>query len=114
VIIEESVLLRPVGGPDVMRAQVKRLVSEADRPDITIQVMPLRSGAYPGLADPFLLLDFPESHDSSVAYTDGVYSSICLEASTDVQRCSVIFECLVEAALSPQESVAAMIAATMQ
>ncbi|GGU77608.1 hypothetical protein GCM10010211_49420 [Streptomyces albospinus] len=46
VVLDESILLRPVGGPDVMRAQLARLLETADDPRITVQVLPFSSGAH--------------------------------------------------------------------
>jgi len=47
VILDEGVLSRPIGGPEIMREQLSHLVKAAEAPHITIQITPL--GANPGL-----------------------------------------------------------------
>lgn len=48
VVLDEGVLSRPIGGPEVMREQLERLLEAAQAPHITIQISPL--GASPGLS----------------------------------------------------------------
>lgn len=67
-LIDEAALLRPVGGPDVMRAQMKHLLEMAQRPRVTIQVIPLSAGAYPGLVGPVVVIEFRSS--GSVAFLE--------------------------------------------
>lgn len=59
VILDEAVLRRPVGGPDVMREQLARLVESGQRPNIAIQVVPFGPGAHEGLrGGAFVVADF--------------------------------------------------------
>jgi hypothetical protein len=60
VIIYEVALRCPVGGSSVMRSQLKHLLACADRPNITVRVLPFAIGAHTGLDGPFLILDFPD------------------------------------------------------
>jgi transcriptional regulator with XRE-family HTH domain len=57
-IIDESALRREVGGKAVMRRQLDRIEGLAGRDRISIQVVPLSAGAYPGLLGPFILFEF--------------------------------------------------------
>src|SRR5690606_41164009 len=66
--IDEAALLRPVGGRAVMRRQVLHMVAMAEMDNVTIQVLPLRVGAHPGMDGSFAILRF--AHDSE---PDGVY-----------------------------------------
>ena len=43
-ILDEAVLRRPVGGPQVMAAQLRRLAEDARKPDIVLQVVPSAPG----------------------------------------------------------------------
>lgn len=56
-IIDETALRRPLGGAEIMAAQLRRLVQEAARPYIIIQV--LRHAKYPALAGSYYTLEFP-------------------------------------------------------
>jgi hypothetical protein len=69
-IIDESVLNRAIGGPDVMREQLHRLLALNALPHVSIQVLPFALGAHPGLRGPFALLEFPEQQDPDVVYIE--------------------------------------------
>lgn len=60
LLMDELVLHRLIGGPVVMREQFEHLMRMADRPKISIQIIPLTVGAHPGLDGSFILLTFPE------------------------------------------------------
>ncbi|MFG1704977.1 Scr1 family TA system antitoxin-like transcriptional regulator [Nonomuraea sp. M3C6] len=55
VLIDESVLLRPVGGKEVIREQLEHLLKMAEQPNISIQVVPLDVGATAGLVGGFAI-----------------------------------------------------------
>ena len=57
LIVDESVLHREVGGPEVMRGQ---LVALLDLPaNVSLRVVPFTVGAHQGVDGPFILLDGP-------------------------------------------------------
>lgn len=60
VVIEESVLWRPIGGREVLRAQLRHLVEMAALPHVDIQVVPTGIGAHSGMDGKFILLEFDE------------------------------------------------------
>src|SRR4051794_35936751 len=49
VVLDESVVRRLIGGPDVMRSQLKRLADAARSRNVTIQILPFSGGAYAGM-----------------------------------------------------------------
>jgi Domain of unknown function (DUF5753)/Helix-turn-helix domain len=57
VILDESVLHRPIGGRHVMAEQVRCLVEAADAPSITILVIPADTGAHEGMSGEFKIVD---------------------------------------------------------
>jgi len=69
-VLDESVLLRAVGGRAVMRAQLERLVDLARRPNVSIRVLPLALGEHVGLRGPFVLLRFAGTNDPDVVYIE--------------------------------------------
>ncbi|MEU1880477.1 DUF5753 domain-containing protein [Streptosporangium sp. NPDC020072] len=90
-VIDESALLREVGGRQVMHDQLAKLREAAEEPNITIQVIPRSAGAYPGMHGAFVLLDFPgEGHD--VVYMEGGSSDLFLEGEQDISHYSMLFE----------------------
>ncbi|MFI8257555.1 helix-turn-helix transcriptional regulator [Streptomyces filamentosus] len=60
VVMDESCLRRPVGGPDVMAAQLDRLVEFAERPNTVVQVAPFDMGERRSLDLPLYLLALPD------------------------------------------------------
>ena len=69
-VIDEGVLLRPVGGDRVMAAQLDHLVEVGAQPDIEIVVLPFRLGVHPGLGGSFELLTFSEDDDLDVVFIE--------------------------------------------
>ncbi|KIQ63334.1 XRE family transcriptional regulator [Kitasatospora griseola] len=104
VVVDEAVLRRQVGGPQVMAAQLYQLVKLGERPNINLQVIPFSHGAHPGMTGTFSLMEFPESADSTVVYFEGVTSDLYLEKEADVRRYTNLYDHLRAAALSVTES----------
>lgn len=69
-IMSEAVVRNPVGGVDVMRRQLERLIEIAERPKVKIQILPLSRGANFGMRGPFVYLEFPAEDDRSVLYLE--------------------------------------------
>jgi transcriptional regulator with XRE-family HTH domain len=104
LILDESVIRRTIGGPDVMRGQLARLVEASRKPNVTLQVLPFSSGSHAGLRGSFSILEFPERTDSDVAYVESVAGIIYLEKEREVKHCAEAFDRLRAAALSPGQS----------
>lgn len=94
-VLDEAVLHRQVGGPDVLRAQLRELL--ADRPHVTVQVLPFAAGAHPAMAGSFTMLRFPPSTGLVTVLANGMYPD-------DHQRYTAMFDRLRELALSPADS----------
>ncbi|GAA2141660.1 helix-turn-helix transcriptional regulator [Kitasatospora kazusensis] len=67
-VLDESCLVRPVGGSAVMRAQLDHLSELAARPNVTIQVAPFAIGENLPFTLPVILLDLPDG--SVVGYAE--------------------------------------------
>lgn len=104
-IVDEASLHRPVGGSNVMRAQLEQLATSADLPKVTIQALPYSVGAHPGMPGSFAILQFADSGASDVIYIETQASTLFLEGDTDVGRFTATFEHLRALALPPDESV---------
>jgi transcriptional regulator with XRE-family HTH domain len=103
-VIDESALLRPVGGPTVMREQIDYLIAMSERDNVTIQVLPLRVGAHPGMDGSFAILRFPHESDPDAVYVTTATGGAFLEKPEHVARHERVFEMLTSVALSPQDS----------
>lgn len=104
VIINEAALLRPVGGPEAMAAQLEHLAKMATQPNIILQVLPLSIGAHAGMTGPFSMLRFPDDLSMNVVYLEHERGATYLERPLDLERHSEIFRLLRETALSPDDS----------
>ncbi|MER5781514.1 helix-turn-helix transcriptional regulator [Streptomyces mobaraensis] len=102
VILEYAVLRRVIGGPEVMRGQLSRLLELETTPPHVMQIMPETVAAYHGCCSPFGLLSFDEGAD--VAHVDGYPRGYLLAGPEDVARARQSFELLKASALSPYES----------
>jgi Domain of unknown function (DUF5753) len=106
VILDEPVISRPVGGPEVMREQLLHLIELSTAPNgrITIQILPLALGAHPGMNGPFALLSFPDAKDRSVVYLESATDGLFLEEEPDITSYTLKFRHLVAQALGPEQS----------
>ena len=69
-VVDESVLLRAIGGPAVMRVQLEWLLEVGRREQVAIRVVPLSLGEHVGLRGPFVLLKFAGTNDPDVVYIE--------------------------------------------
>jgi transcriptional regulator with XRE-family HTH domain len=104
VVLDEAVLHRAVGGPDVMAAQLDHLIEMTNRPNVTVQVIPYDAGAHPAMDSTFSLLDFT-GPVPSVVYVEGLIGRIYLDNQQDLTRYRQVFELLCAAALAPQQTI---------
>jgi len=100
-VIDEAVLHRMVGGPEVMRAQIEHLSELAGRPNIAIQVIPFGSGAHAGMSGSFNIVQFSEPNDPDAVFVDLVAGQMFIEEPTEVRRYHAAFLHLVGSAVSP-------------
>lgn len=101
-IMGEAALHRTVGGADAMGGQLEHLVRMSRLNNVTIQILPFRVGAHPGMQGGFHLLRFAADRD--VVYLEYRQGAIYLEQDADVTAYVDLLEHLVARALGPEES----------
>ncbi len=104
VIIDESVLRRPIGGGAVMAAQLEHILSLVQWAKVLVQVMPYSSGAHALLEGSMTLMAFEDA--PSIAYVEGPQCGQLLDDPAVVARCTAYFDLARAAALSPMASLA--------
>jgi transcriptional regulator with XRE-family HTH domain len=104
VVLSESVLRVQVGGPAVMRAQLRRLAELAARPNLTLQVLPFTTAAHVHPVSPFTMLEFPDPMDPAVVYLEHLTGSLFLENEDEIRRYRVVFDHLRAEALGTGQS----------
>ncbi len=106
VVIDESVLLRRIGSDVTMYEQLQRLARECDRPNLTLQVLPL-DGPHTVIGESFVLFGFEADGDAvlqDVVATEQMRSGFIIEGERETHLHRVAFRALTEVALSPAES----------
>ncbi|MEU1166167.1 helix-turn-helix transcriptional regulator [Streptomyces sp. NPDC005921] len=69
-ILDENVISRAVGGPEVMRRQVRRLKELADHPQISLRVLPYGKGLYRYFRTSYVLFEFEDPEEDIVLYVE--------------------------------------------
>jgi transcriptional regulator with XRE-family HTH domain len=106
VVLDESVLKRRIGDEPVMYDQLMRLVKEADRPNLTLQVLPL-DAQHSVFGESFAIFSFGQDADAmlqDVVSTEHLRSGFTLEGERDTYLHRIAFQMLSEAALDPVAS----------
>ena len=106
-VMDEAVLRRVVGGPQVMGKQLDRLIEVARLPNVTLQIIPFTVGSHPGLESNFNILELPKP-TPSIVFVEGLVGSMYLERAEDLKRYQEVFERLQTVALSPKDTINAI------
>jgi len=104
-VVDEAALRRPIGGTEVMRAQLEQLIEATEEPNVTLQVMPFRSGGHAAEAGAFTIMRFPEPDLPDVVYLEQLTSALYLDKRDDVEKYTEVMERLSVESESPERSV---------
>ncbi|WP_371503436.1 helix-turn-helix domain-containing protein [Kitasatospora sp. NBC_00374] len=111
VVLDEAVLMRPVGGGEVMREQLAHLLDVARSPLVTLQVLPFDQGEHRAMGGSLTVLVLPDG--AEVAYTEGADYGRLIEDPAEVEPYSVTYDRLRAHALPPSLSLS-MIRSVME
>ena len=106
VVLDESVLKRRIGDESVMYEQLQRLVRDGDRPNLTLQILPL-SAQHMVFGESFVIFGFRDDSDAlqqDVVITEQLRSSVTLEGERETYLHRIALQALSDASLSPAES----------
>lgn len=102
VVVDEYVLHRLIGTPEIMSGQVQRIVDVATQPNVRVQVVPEGVGAYPGLAGGFVIAAMD---GQEFVYVDDVFSGDVIESPEDVATIKRVWVTLQAEALPAKQSI---------
>jgi len=102
-IISEAALHR-LRGSDFAADQYRHLLAMADRPNVTITVLPFAKRLHQSMSGGFTLLSFPDDSSAPVAYSDYAFGGQMEHEPNVVAQLSEVYEELAELALSEQDS----------
>jgi transcriptional regulator with XRE-family HTH domain len=107
-VLDEAVLLRPIGGADVMRGQLEHLIEISARPNVSLQLVPLELGGHAAAGGPFSILRFGERDLPDLVYLEQLTSALYLDKRETVDHYLFVMDRLCVAALSTSDSVDAI------
>lgn len=84
VVLDETVLRRPIGGAEVMREQIEHLIQASSHPNVRLQVMPFEVGPHPAMYGPFHLFRFPIDELPDVACAESLVGAVYFDHRDDV------------------------------
>jgi hypothetical protein len=112
-VLDEAVLRRPPGAPAVMKGQLEHLVEMAQRPNVTVQVIPFQAGGHSAAGGPFSILRFAEPDLPDVVYLEQLTSALYLDKPEAVDSYLKVMERVCMQAATPAAS-AEMIAGMLR
>ncbi|MEU5977914.1 helix-turn-helix transcriptional regulator [Streptomyces sp. NPDC047315] len=104
VVLDESCLRRPIGGREVMEAQLTRLIEFAEQPNTVLQVAPFEMGARRPLSLPLYILTLGDR--SLMSYAESAQRGRLVRDSAAVVPLLTSYHQLQAEAQSQAESVA--------
>jgi transcriptional regulator with XRE-family HTH domain len=106
IVLDESVLKRRIGDELVMYEQLQRLVREADRPNLTLQVLPL-DAQHTVFGESFVIFSFGPDEDAmlqDVVSTEHLRNAYSVEGERDTYLHRIAFQMLAGTSLDPAAS----------
>ncbi|MBB1246690.1 helix-turn-helix domain-containing protein [Streptomyces durbertensis] len=104
-VIDEAALRRPLGGREVMRGQLRHLLSFADDPRVTIQIAPFAIGGLAAAGGPVTILRFLEPDLPDIVYLEQLTSALYLDKRAEVESYVVVMDRLCAAAETHDRSM---------
>ncbi|WP_067689697.1 helix-turn-helix domain-containing protein [Nocardia jejuensis] len=110
VVLSEYVLREQVGGSAVMHDQLKHLATMAERPNVSLRVVPFDAPAQMGsIVGSFVLLEFPKLPQTGmveppVVFVEGYAGDLYLERETEVMRYRTAFAQISRVALNQEQT----------
>jgi hypothetical protein len=104
-VVDEAAMRRPVGGPEVMRGQLERLIDASKLPNVTLQVLPFAVGAHSGMPGAFSILRFADPELPDVVYLEHLTNAVYLDKRDEVERYLDVMESLCDDSEHPGRTV---------
>ncbi len=92
VVVDEAVLRRPIGGPDVMREQIMALIEVNKLPHVRLQVIPFHTGGHAAAGGAFTFLRFSDPELPDVVYMEQLTSALYFDKRDDIESYAAAME----------------------
>ncbi|MFI6824103.1 helix-turn-helix domain-containing protein [Micromonospora sp. NPDC050187] len=103
-VVDEAVLRRPIGGPEVMRGQIAALVEATKAPNIRLQIVPFDAGGHAAAGGAFTILRFGDQDLPDIVYIEQLTSALYLDKRDDVDHYAAAMERLCVEAEPPERT----------
>jgi transcriptional regulator with XRE-family HTH domain len=103
-VIDESALRRPLGGREVMKAQLSHLVELIESPQVTLQIMPFDRGGHSAAGGSFSILRFADSELPDIVYIEQLTGALYLDRPEEIDHYREVMNSLSAEAEPPAES----------
>ena len=104
-VVDEAALKRPVGGEQVMREQLERLIDAARLPSVVLQVLPVSVGAHPAMAGAFSILRFADRELPDIVYVEHLTNAQYLDKRDDVNQYLHVMDGISMRAAEPRKTL---------
>lgn len=83
-VIDEAALRRPIGGIQVLKAQIEALIEATRLPNVRLQIVQFDVGGHAAAGGAFTILRFPAEDLSDVVYVEQLTSALYLDKVEDL------------------------------
>lgn len=104
VVVDQLALHRIPGSPEQVVEQLRHLIEAGQRPNVTLQVLPLKAQLPADQYVPFCLFTLRGDASIDVAWLEHTTGGTLLEQRHDVQNYTQVWAALTAAALPPSDS----------
>jgi transcriptional regulator with XRE-family HTH domain len=102
-VFDENAVRRMIGDHEVMRNQIRHLIEMAERPNITVQIVPNDKGSYAGLPGAFTVLGYEDEPD--VVYREGYTTGQLTNDPDEIREYTRFYNLIRGAAISADETL---------
>lgn len=102
-VLDEGIIQRLVGDEGLRQGQVEKLIHMADRPEVTIEMVPFSTGIHRGIIEDFSILEFGGTDDNDVLYFEGArMASFSRDEAEEIVLYRELFEEMRNLSLGPK------------
>ena len=91
-VMDEGALHRMIGGPEVMKEQLRHLLDMCDHPAVTVQILPFSAGAHRAMGGAFTILRYTEPDLRDVVFIEQLTSALYLDKQAEVDSYLEVIE----------------------
>ena len=102
-LVDESVLYRPIGGPQVLREQLEHLFEITKTPHVSLQIVPMKFSGYT-VEGAFSLMRFAEHDLPDIVYVEHLGGGLYLDKREEVEPYRQVVHRLTVNAETPEQS----------